>query len=56
MTLLINASGLWDKWDPNQRERYIHIMRPMTYASSAAVLAMMTAQVTPIFSLTLVTL
>lgn len=62
MTVPVNVQGLWDNWDPNQRdnnihrpavERYIHIMRTMTYAGSPAVQAMMLRQVDPIFFLAL---
>jgi len=58
MTIPIDVAGLWNVWDPNQRdhnihrpavERYIHIMRTMNYAGSAAVRAMMQAQINPIF-------
>lgn len=57
MRVIINVPGLWEHWDPNQRdhniyrpavERYIQIMRTMTYARSPAVRLMMQNQVEPI--------
>jgi hypothetical protein len=53
----INIIGLWNNWDANQGdqnihrpavERYIHIMRTIHYAESAAVRAMSERQVAPI--------
>jgi hypothetical protein len=58
MSVPVNVAGLWNHWDPNQKnanihrsavERYIQIMRTMTFAGSAAVRGMMQGQVQPIF-------